>query len=644
MNINPFAVTKAVDFSDAEIERTYIPFSSAGNPGIVDPQSPMPHFLVGAKGGGRTHLMRHLATPIRRRPTLEEVRNAGYIGIYFRCSGLNGSRFRGASADDSAWARIFAYYMDLWLAEQLVASARGILKGNVLGAVEEGFRQTLTVILGADAWDANYSSEEALAALRREVDVAVNNAPLIGLRGLTIRSAPGALVFSLARIIVDRVHALRSCRITFLVDEYENLSTAQQEYFNTLIREKEPPVTFIVGGRQWGIRTHATLSGGEENKQGSEYELTVLEDKYRGDEPAYSSFAKAMLDLRVRATGIDTNDVGVLEVLYGPSPTASDRRLPSTGKHLERLRRALEKAHVPADAVAETAMMLDLPQREFISRLSLLRFYLQWSESKNVDVVSIARAARDWVAPLVAGKPSRELLNFRSQRRLDIEAQMYADAGKQLPYLGPDALIQMSGFLPRNLLMTLKYVMQWAEFYGERPFEDLAGVSEQAQAAGVLEASRWFLQDAKPFGRDGAECEQAILRLGRLLRDVRLSDKPSEVSVSSFSSNLQGAPEAAIAVLDRCVSHGLLVRVTSGRTGRNHGTQHKKYQLHPMIAPMFGASTGRRGDLTLTSDEFSRVFDPAVTEEVYSEMVRRRLRAMTAPFGIDFRSTDSALF
>ncbi|MCS5506765.1 hypothetical protein [Curtobacterium flaccumfaciens] len=638
---NPFEVTKAVDFSDDEIERTFIPFDPDDDQLILDPTSPMPHFLVGAKGGGRTHLMRHLASL----GTLDNVVNSGFLGIYFRCSGLNGSRFRGAALDAAGWAAIFAFYMDVWLSEQLLRSSLELLKGEIRDQISALVSERLDDLVGMARSDdePQVGPLKRLSEIRRGIDSAVNNAPIIGTVEVPLLAAPGELVFALATSISVAIEKLRGARIVFLVDEYENLSLEQQMYFNTLVREKEPPATFIIGGRRWGIKTQLTLSGGEENKQGSEYEWTVLEDRYRQNGPAYKRFCVEMLDQRVSAAGLDPEAQGAMALLYGSSPGLADRRLPSTGKFFRRLASALRSAAVPPDEIAFITERLNFEGREFYSRLAVLRFYIKWSESPSASLSELAIEAREFVGPLLSdSSATKEAMNFRALRRSDIEAQMYSDAGRALPYLGGDALIQMSGFIPRNLLMTLKYVMRWAMFYGETALEDGVGVSEQAQCDGVLEASRWFAQDAEPLGREGADCRRAIQRFGKLLQSIRLSDKPSEVAVCSFSSDLVGVPQAALEVLENCVNHGMLIRIDGGRSGRNEGTKHAKYQLHPMIAPTYGVSTSRRGDLTLTGPEVSRIFDPQVPESAFGQLVRSKVERMTAPFGIS--TSGTALF
>ena len=71
---NPFNITKAVDFTDQEINDYWIDIpESGGFQQLVKPTSPMPMFILGGKGSGKTHLMRYFSYP------LQKIRHAGRV-------------------------------------------------------------------------------------------------------------------------------------------------------------------------------------------------------------------------------------------------------------------------------------------------------------------------------------------------------------------------------------------------------------------------------------------------------------------------------------------------------------------------------------------------------------------------------------
>lgn len=116
--LNPFNVTKAVDFTDQDIQKYWVDLHSRGGfAHFAKPTSPMPMLILGGKGSGKTHLMRHFSYATQKiRSGLDIVtgiKKDGYVGIYFRCEGLNASRFNGKLQSEEVWCSIFGYFVDL---------------------------------------------------------------------------------------------------------------------------------------------------------------------------------------------------------------------------------------------------------------------------------------------------------------------------------------------------------------------------------------------------------------------------------------------------------------------------------------------------------------------------------------------------
>ncbi|SFR56958.1 hypothetical protein SAMN04488591_2046 [Microbacterium azadirachtae] len=648
---SPFEITKAVDLEDPEIESTYISFRRRER-SIVDPASAMPQFLTGVKGGGRTHLMRHYSYPLqkaraRTRP-LTQIQEDGYLGVYFRCSGLNGSRFTGKGQPADTWSGVFAYYMDLWITELLVTTLQD-LGGNVEWAREEEARLADVISrllqlpeLTATELETPFTFVRTrLAQVRAELDWAVNNAAHTGKLQPNIRSNPGDLIFQTCRA-AGHLPGLEGIRITFLADEYENLDLEQQVYFNTLIREKEAPASFLVGGRRWGLRTHRTLSAGEENKKGSEYELHTIETIYARNKKAYEQFCRDMILVRMRAFGLNHDQATAWidrlsfdeddRFLNGRLQKVLEKYAPDERPHLVRLRASITKTQTTAIA-RKVAESLSFPDHPLVEKLAILRFYQLWAGGQSPSV-ELAQSARQWVSPLIDGGETTALSNFFTQRKSDAVAQIYRDADRKSTYAGFRQLVGMSGYLPRSLLMILKYVSHWADFNGENVFEGSAPISERALSEGVRDAARWYLSDATPLGTDGVQCHTAVTRLGEYFESMRYSDKPREINITTFSSNLDQLSPEALAVLLRCVAHGLLVEVDGGRSSRNHGARHRKFQLHPMLTPLWGLSPGRRGDATLTTEILEAIFNPTVGELPFRRIREALELEVNAPFTV----------
>jgi hypothetical protein len=660
---NPFNITKAVDFSDQQIHDYWIDIpESGGFQQLVKPTSPMPMFILGGKGSGKTHLMRYYSYPLQKirhgNGISAGLKDDGYVGIYLRCGGLNSGRFKEKRQAEEAWESVFAYYMDLWLSQLVVSTAIDAYAGSAELASQEA--KISQEILGLfNSWDhATPTSLEAvlekLRSLQKQIDVAVNNCAISGELPVKICATRGELVFGIPRILVESFSALRGCLFVYLIDEFENLSESEQKYVNTLIREKEMPCSFKVGGRMYGIRTYRTYSADEENKEGSEFE-TIRLDAVLRDSMKYDLFAKRLIVRRLSEQGYITGDskaqkamvksIGDWFATIPPEPFAQGETAFVLTKYageerpyFQSLRRKLQKgaalrltigvsSESDIDAIVAT---LGCPDYPLLEKVNVFLLYKEWSERENLRAAAdgIARDCQQYLHAKVERKTrySRALEHFK----VDLVAQLLRDCDQKQRYVGIETFIAMSVGLPRNLLILLKSIFAWAVYSGEDPFTDRhAPLSIDAQQAGVAEAADWFLGDARMLGANGRLVEAAIKRLGTLFRTVRFSDKPSECSCTSFSCDLSRVGEETRRILDIAQKWSLLIAV-SDRRDRGSERIDEQFQLNPMLAPRWDLAVYRRGVLGLTPEECNAIFDEAKEGE-FRRMLQARESRMNAP-------------
>lgn len=650
MKSNPFEVTKAVDFTDDEIATRYVRFSDSEH-SLVDPRSSTAQYLVGGKGGGRTHLMRYYSYPLQKnradRPLLEYLGIEGYIGIYAPASGLDGSRFSGSRIPSESWSAVFAQALEIRLSILLVDVLADIEAANPAwsAAQQSAFVGQATELfhgLELEISDPPLDSlRNSLAKHLRAIDIEVNNAPLSRKLNVDIAFNAGSLLFGIGTAARDHLPGLSDIKITYMLDELENLTSDQQMFVNTLVREKRLPTTFLIGAREWGLRTFKTLSAGEENRDGSEYHKVVPEDAYSKSEKQYTAFCLDVISKRLSESGLSDSESRTWSTkLNGETKSALlDRPLleaigNAQRRHLVRLRDVLGEAGAAVEFVEEAVAFVRFDDHPLLEKLAILHAYQNWSSRKKLSLSHFS-GARSFIEPLAdSSQTALKLRNYLNLWKHDMAAQIYESQNSEQPYSGIDTLIRMSGYLPRSLLVTLKSITARAEWRGEKPFGDTGGISIATQSAGVREASAWYLNDARPLGQTGTDCDRAIRRFASLLQDIRYSDKPSEVNVTSFSSSFEGADPRATQVVEECVKHRLLLEVAGGRQARNRGSVHRKYQLHPMLAPFFGLGLGRRGDLSLSGYEVSTVFSPDSDDARFRKFAKERVAPMLAPFSV----------
>jgi len=664
--VNPFDVTKAVDFDDQQIHGYWVDLpGGAGFRDLVKPTSPMPMFVLGGKGSGKTHLLRYFSyslQKLRHAIPIEGVREDGYIGVYLRCGGLNASRFIGKGQSAEAWATLFQQYTDIWLAQLFLGIVKDAVPATTISGVEKSLCEAVVEMFDIPPQTTPQTCLDLAAFLRdwqRTLDIAINNAAISRQLDAEIRITPGRLVFGVPRLVAKFLPELHGIQVLYLIDELENLTESQQRYINTLIREKEAPCSFKVGARLYGVRTFETYSAGEINREGSEYEKLQLDDHLRSNH-SYGEFALRLVARRLNesrylphsaATSEAKLRQGMRSFFEEPAQPLEtpDRflvRSTSNSKsrvYVDKLRSQLEEGLRTGDApgvkdradIDNIVGALVCPD-PLLEKVNIFLLYQEWSRRRNLLVASKGIASS--CAGYQLGRPSKKYKQVLGHFGGDLMAQLLADHSMKAQYVGFDTFVEMSRGLPRNLLVVLKHIFQWAIFNGEQPFRELA-LSVSSQQQGVMEASRWFFRDAEVLGDDGPDVQSAVRRLAELFRAIRFSNKPAECSLSTFAVDMVTITPRARQLIELAEQWSLLLRIAGGQRDKNSGRLNSRFQLNSMICPIWELPIYRRGTLSLSTSEVNAIFDRDQAEK-YDDLVRARLARMTAP-GFGRRPTNN---
>jgi hypothetical protein len=442
---------------------------------------------------------------------------------------------------------------------------------------------------------------------------------------------------------------------TLFIDEYENLYEHAQRYINTLVRERENPVTFKIGARLYGMRTYNTFGGNEELREGSEYEVLNIDQALRNKAEAYEQFALKLCVSRVRFSLNDTLPNGWtdetaakhLQECFEPSLPVEERvRKKFEGRTgdspwLATLKRALanfQSSVFPLGITGENdinAIVDDLrfENNPLIEKTNVFLFYRAWSKRAALKEASASIRVS---ASQFAESQDKQTDHWRvlDKFKEDLRAQMLHELDLhelELPqnYIGLVIWIRMSNGIVRNLITTLKHVFDWASFHNEDPFA-LHGISLRSQVKGVRDASNWFINDAVVLGSDRGVVMGGVTRIASLMRALRFSEKPPECSLSTFSVDSNSLDEKLRINLETAEHWSLLIR-TADRTERNTEMEVIKYRINGMIAPKFDLPIYTRGSIHLTSGEASVIFGNS-DEAEFGRMQRVRLARVQPPF------------
>jgi hypothetical protein len=656
---NPFNITKADDFNDNEIQEYWVDMSMGGFAGfaqLIKPTSPMPMMILGGKGSGKTHLMRYYSfqlQKIRNSPSvLEGLSREGYMGIYLRCGDLDATRFQGKKQESEKWATVFSYYMELWFAQSLLFNIIEACKDNIdLHEYEPSICNDIVGLFTHYDFSTPNSLMELIdqiLMMQKEVDKEVNDCGYTYKLNIMPCIKLGALTLGIPEILAKHLPIYKNVLILYLIDEYDLLKAEHQKYFNTLIRVKRKQSSFKIAARLYGIMTYATYNDREVNKHGAEYEVLFLDSQLRGNSKSYNKFIKDLcinrllkngffngLDKKAYQRALSSAFISYSNKSFHKEETAAiiNKYLGKERPYFNKLRNKLQLcatkyglSEAAIDFIIKSLVVSEYPLLEKANIFLLYRdMFAGKHPYKSASIIS-KECLEYLTGKGIYGRYSKILSYFKK----DLMAQLLNDCREKQRYLGIDTFISMSFGIPRNFLIILKNIFRWSVFNDEKPFS-FRGISISSQRKGVLESAEWFLEDEIKSGEEGNKIRQGVDNLANLFRMVRFSDKPSECSLCTFSSNLIKASETANHIINGASNLSLLVNIAGGQRHKNKRRVDSKYQINTMIAPIWDLPIHRRGTIGLNSDEVNAIFDQSHYEHL-DELIDNIIQRMTAPF------------
>jgi|APMed6443717190_1056831.scaffolds.fasta_scaffold02175_4 hypothetical protein len=646
---NPFNVTKAVDFSNEEIIKYWVDLpDERGFRSFIKPESKMPILILGGKGSGKTHIMRYSSYELQKIRSndnlLQLLQDEGYIGIYHRGSGLNSHRFNGKGQTDDFWIGIFSYYMELWLAEMLLNTIIDIIDIAKIKFDQKKICKAILSLMDKTGPLENISDivliREAIKDLRKNVDLMTNNIAISDdIEKPEILVSPKQFVCGIPDVIRDNVDELNSITFIYLLDEMENITKSQQKYYQTLIRERSGCSTFRIGARLSGIKTKMTLAGGEENKQGSEYELIILDEYFKKNKDAYKHFAYSICSKRLSdIIDFDNSRIDSDEIMSKYFEQIDEEkyckelvsRFDKIGKkrpyfeHLIKNIRFLSEQKI--ENIIENLSSYDDP---IIEMVNIMLLYREWAKG-NYDLLTVSSNVRKEMLKYYAKDDNCDQSRVLSKFKSDIIAKIKYECGGDYFYSGLGSLIDMSDGIPRLFLNILKHIYRWSAFSNEAPF---AGgiISAKSQKKGINDAMTWFLNDAYIQDKDiGSKMKNSLYHLAQYLRDIRYSDVPPECSLVAISVNDADISQEISDIIDALKENSFLIE-TKKRKERNTKRYDRVFEVVGILATNWDLPLSKRGDLKIDEGEVRAIFCE-IQNEYNKNILENRISRYMAPF------------
>lgn len=627
---NPFALVRASDYTDAQINSLWVELGSSVINAVIEPKSETSKYILGGKGTGKTHLLRYHAYQVARLRVPEKTGLAvatgmGYLAVFLRATALDAARFETANETDTKWQQLFGVYLELRLAEALLEALCDIQKTSP----NEKFDDIAFINAIADSIIdpriKSYTSIEEfrhwLTTERRSIDDAVNNAAFTGILDIRVPFSIGSLCLPIKRAMCSWHKGFETTPLIYLLDEIENLSELQQQVINSLIRYGEGQATFRVTGRLYARKTLATI-GGEENRDGSEFRVTPLDDLLKQNSK-YIDFARRFILKRLNFQAPSTRTPLQFDPKSCFEEISSDKfyqlaieklnidfdEAPYKNAFADALQ-ASGKRSLSAEEIINVTNKLTTDLPVILQKLNILQFCKKFKKQQLAENLALEIRNNSEEFYKAGGSGKGWYANSYSHYKWDLFAQLCRESKKSLnvPYAGFDTFVSMSSGNPRSLLVILGRAYDIASFR-ELDFINGPPLSVQLQTLAAIEASRFMFERDTNYGSASDKAKVSIERLAHLLRTARYSLNIPEVSPLAVSFEDSDLTPTARQTLDSALNYSLVFEVSDGRPDRNSEKLNRKIQLNPLLSARWGLPIGRRGDLSLSHEVINTIFD-----------------------------------
>lgn len=617
---------------------------------ILEPRSLGSKYILGSKGSGKTHLLRYLSYHVARQRWLGKaglsiVESAGGLAVFLRTTNMDAPRFEMASGPVAAWQQLFSVHLELRLAE-LVLDALLDIKNSSLG---EQFNDVAFIGLIARTIGVSDDSFHRLANIEalqvwtrqwlQRIDDAINAAAFSGRVELHLPFSIGGLCLPLGAALKLWHPTFENFHLIYILDEIENLTIRQQEVVNTLVRYAEGRATFRLTGRLYARKTLATISQGEENREGSEFSVIRLDEILRSWSK-YSDFAKKFIAKRMgggRGAFAAYDAKETFEEIDLEKYVERFSTPISESRFIKQFRNATSKSTLlkllDVAVVERVITILTTGFPPLFQRLNVLLFCKKLARTSNPEAIA-TRIKEDCTIFLGQAKPAKSSYHTAvGHWKLDLFAQLCRESKKRdalMPYAGFHSLVEMSSHNPRNLLVLLAKVYEIANFK-EVDLRSDAKLSVEIQSEAAIEAARFAFESDSNYGQKSDMARDATRRLAEVLRTARYALNIPEVSPLAISFNNDELTLDGRQMLESAINYSLIHEIYDGRIDRNNQLIRRKIQLSPMLSARWGLPIARRGDISLNGAVINAIFDSS-SKDTFEYLLRQLHNKWNLPF------------
>jgi len=507
-----------------------------------------PCFLIGGRGTGKTTALQHLAS---------QGQQTEHLAIYIRLNKNQVELFTDIPSD--LHSKCFGHFLNLLICIELL---RGHSRRSARPLSADLFRRLQTLFSLPDTGSSATQLHDALIDSLDKMEVAANNSDLHKIAYSPFEKPITLLASELSKLSEPE----RS--VWVCLDEWENLTEAQQTVANGLIKQSENPIAYKIGVRTGGIKTAVTRRDGDRLQHPADYErIEIMETNFE-------DFAEEVANRRLKTLA-----------QTGWTVESELRKL----LPLLPLREELETA--AAKNVAgwreELAGCPDVDAMVIPTRYLALMAY--WRDASGEDLSSLAkdyeRRPTEWKNRL--GTYMFPVIMWLSRGRQGIRIRKH--------YTGCDTFLAMANGNIRFFLQLVNESLLENSRDPEFQTRVLEEVPARRQTIAARRVGKYRIASMDDVSRRDIPVRRLALVIGRVLMES--SRNPAGKTPDSVYFTLSGKPEdreEAISLLREGVQHQFFSVELQNKLTSPKEFPDDAYRLHPIMSAFFEISPARK--------------------------------------------------
>lgn len=584
--------------------------------------------VIGGRGYGKTMFLKYHCHQTtfsnkKNKVTLDDVNT---LGLYWRPD-TSFSQHLTESWLGKYWSTAFKTYMALSIIIEFVSLVNNLVGNNSpFKSIKEALQNVLLPVGITEALSIKdeikiIDSEEVLQgklfSLCNWINSPLSEHPPFSL------DAKIALDILIAKIHQVTKDILRP-NFHIFIDEFENLTEAQQEIINTLLKHGTMPLLFSVAYKKNAKISHKTLSD-ERVVEQHDFRIIDLEQLFLNN---FDIFAGEILALRL-SDYMQYSEQDKLITIFTSEECISHRRT----KDYQDLIRKLANTFLPERSSKEIAQIVLNDESLKRKLFSMMDYGLSKNKTKlkNLDFIdeeypeaSLINGAllnRKTVSPK---EIHAEFINYKLglptkykswipnnlvgvilylYNRLPNKICPVYSGYKQFIYLSRGNIRHFLELCHQSILKTITY-----ESTGSRV---IPSMDIEVQSYATLRTSELEMEKIGDFGAHGMHLKRVAKRLGSIFNACQARRSQSESEINHFTMDLTDISllsHNVKEILNEALVWSVLIEQKGTKSKTSETLEFNDYLLHPVLAPVFGISHRKKRKIKFTKSEVELIF------------------------------------